>query len=101
MTKGRSGTCDSVTGCATLANSRRPFTIAVCFVRTVTVDAEGESAGPGLGALNSSTYSRCDALRMAFTELVAWIHQDYGCLRITVVVAKIKKQYLPVAKTAH
>src|SRR5215469_13800048 len=61
-----------------------------------------------------------DALRIAFTELVAWIHKDYGLSELDtyellskvgeihlnemvdpnyVIVAKVKKKYLP-AKTA-
>ncbi len=62
-----------------------------------------------------------DALRIAFTELVAWIHKDYGLSEMDayellsevaeihlnemvdpnyVVVAKVKKKYLPVPRTA-
>jgi acetamidase/formamidase len=61
-----------------------------------------------------------DALRIAFTELVAWIHKDYGLSELDayellsevgeihlnemvdpnyVVVAKVKKKYLPAART--
>lgn len=62
-----------------------------------------------------------DALRIAFTELVGWIHNDYGLSELDayellskvaeihlnemvdpnyVIVAKINKKYLPAAKTA-
>ena len=61
-----------------------------------------------------------DALRIAFTELVAWIHKDYGLSELDayellskvaeihldemvdpnyVVVAKIKKSFLPAKLT--
>jgi acetamidase/formamidase len=61
-----------------------------------------------------------DALRIAFTELVGWIHNDYGLSELDayellskvaeihlnemvdpnyVIVAKINKKYLPAAKT--
>ncbi|HKF22131.1 MAG TPA: acetamidase/formamidase family protein [Candidatus Angelobacter sp.] len=61
-----------------------------------------------------------DALRIAFTELVAWIHNDYGLSELDayellskvgeihlnemvdpnyVIVAKVKKKFLPAAKT--
>jgi amidase len=63
-----------------------------------------------------------DALRIAFTELVIWIHNDYGLSEMDayellsqvgeihlnemvdpnyVVVAKVKKKFLPPAKTAR
>jgi acetamidase/formamidase len=62
-----------------------------------------------------------DALRIAFTELVNWIHDDYGLSPLDayellskvgeihlnemvdpnyVIVAKVKKSYLPSKKTA-
>ena len=61
-----------------------------------------------------------DALRIAFTELVGWIHNDYGLSEMDayellsevgeihlnemvapnyVIVAKINKKYLPAAKS--
>jgi amidase len=63
-----------------------------------------------------------DALRIAFTELVSWIHNDYGLSEMDayellsqvgeihlnemvdpnyVVVAKVKKKFLPAAKAAR
>lgn len=63
-----------------------------------------------------------DALRIAFTELVGWIHSDYGLSEMDayellsevaeihlnemvdpnyVVVAKVKKKYLPAKTAAH
>ena len=63
-----------------------------------------------------------DALRIAFTELVGWIHTDYGLSEMDayellskvgeihlnemvdpnyVIVAKVKKSYLPQRKTAN
>ena len=63
-----------------------------------------------------------DALRIAFTELVGWIHNDYGLSEMDayellsevgeihlnemvdpnyVIVAKINKKYLPTPKPAH
>jgi amidase len=62
-----------------------------------------------------------DALRIAFTELVAWIHKDYGLSELDtyellskvgeihlnemvdpnyVIVAKVKKKFLPPVKTS-
>jgi acetamidase/formamidase len=63
-----------------------------------------------------------DALRIAFTELVSWIHNDYGLSELDayellskvaeihlnemvdpnyVVVAKIRKKYLPPPRTSR